>query len=336
MNISNIINFSLAKISGTKERVPLIAFCVAIVSMVYTVLYNLIFAIFGYVGIFGGIQSFLNVLSIIAFVVLAVYAILLFVKKKNVLHLLAGIFLILSYILGAALLTNLCWLVFAVCIAYPAFTGEDEELKNVAKLELLLVIVSVALNLLTLVLLRLPRFILGLYLVISSAVKAGSYILLLVLFLHEAENAGGVKTVVDSILAKVKGGRNSDETVQAAPATEPYKVENEVSNAATEPFVPVINEAPAEAAPNVPYAVGRGYQYKTVAGPVGLTINKNDSYGDGVQSYAAIISRESVGGWELDSIHEIPVTKNNGCLAALMGRPTTTVVFNMLIFRKEI
>ena len=76
-------------------------------------------------------------------------------------------------------------------------------------------------------------------------------------------------------------------------------------------------------------------QYKTVAGPVGLTINKKDSYADAVKQYAAIIDREAVGGWKLDCIQQIPVTKRNGCIAALMGNPVTTINFNMLVFSKE-
>lgn len=76
-------------------------------------------------------------------------------------------------------------------------------------------------------------------------------------------------------------------------------------------------------------------QYKTVAGPVGLTISKKDSYSEAVKQYAAIIDREAVGGWKLDCIQEIPVTKNNGCIAGLMGNATTTVTFNMLVFVKE-
>ena len=76
-------------------------------------------------------------------------------------------------------------------------------------------------------------------------------------------------------------------------------------------------------------------QYKTVAGPVGLTISKSDSYADAVKQYAAIIDREAVGGWKLDCIQQIPVTKNNGCIAGLMGNPTTTISFNMLVFSKE-
>ena len=81
-------------------------------------------------------------------------------------------------------------------------------------------------------------------------------------------------------------------------------------------------------------------QYKTVAGPVGLTISKNDSYAEAVKQYADIINREAVGGWKLDCIQEIPVTKDNGCLAGLgslggFGNATTTIRFNMLVFVKD-
>ena len=75
--------------------------------------------------------------------------------------------------------------------------------------------------------------------------------------------------------------------------------------------------------------------YKTVAGPVGLTINKRDSYEKAVRVYADIIEKEAVGGWELDCIQRIPVEKKLGCLSALFGKPTEQVTFNMLVFRKE-
>lgn len=76
-------------------------------------------------------------------------------------------------------------------------------------------------------------------------------------------------------------------------------------------------------------------QYKTVAGPVELTITRKESYADAVRQYAAIIDRETVGGWELDCIQQIPVTKKAGCLAGLFGSPDVTVFFNMLVFRKD-
>ncbi len=81
-------------------------------------------------------------------------------------------------------------------------------------------------------------------------------------------------------------------------------------------------------------------QYKTVAGPIGLTIQKNDSYADAVRQYAAIIDREAVGGWELLCIQEVPVTKNKGCLAGILSifglaNAYESVTFNMLVFVKK-
>lgn len=76
-------------------------------------------------------------------------------------------------------------------------------------------------------------------------------------------------------------------------------------------------------------------QYKTVAGPVELTITKKESYADAVKQYAAIIDAEVRGGWTLDCIQQIPVTKKAGCLASLFGGSDVTVFFNMLVFKKE-
>lgn len=76
-------------------------------------------------------------------------------------------------------------------------------------------------------------------------------------------------------------------------------------------------------------------QYKTVAGPVGLTIGSKDSYEKAVRMYADIIDREAVGGWELHLIQQIPVTQSVGCIAAIFGAKATTVTFNMLVFKKE-
>lgn len=76
-------------------------------------------------------------------------------------------------------------------------------------------------------------------------------------------------------------------------------------------------------------------QYKTVPGPVGLTIKKKDSYESAVRVYSDIIQREAVGGWKLDMIQQIPVTKKAGCIASLFGSHDTTVYFNMLVFSKE-
>ncbi len=81
-------------------------------------------------------------------------------------------------------------------------------------------------------------------------------------------------------------------------------------------------------------------QYKTVAGPVGLTIKAKDNYADAVKMYAAIIDREAVGGWQLEMIQPVYVEKNKGCLASLfaifgIGTATESCTFNMLVFSKE-
>ncbi len=76
-------------------------------------------------------------------------------------------------------------------------------------------------------------------------------------------------------------------------------------------------------------------QYKTVAGPVGLTIGSKDSYDKAVRQYAEIIQREAVGGWELAFIQQIPVIKQAGCLAGLLGEKSTQITFNMLVFKKD-
>lgn len=81
-------------------------------------------------------------------------------------------------------------------------------------------------------------------------------------------------------------------------------------------------------------------QYKTVAGPIGLTIQKNDDFASAVGLYADIINREAAGGWKLIFIQEVPVTKNKGCLAGCLsvlglGSAMETVTFNMLVFGKE-
>ena len=76
-------------------------------------------------------------------------------------------------------------------------------------------------------------------------------------------------------------------------------------------------------------------QYKSVPGPVGIIINRNDDYASAVKQYASIIDREAVGGWKFECIRKIPVTKKVGCLASLLGHEDVTVYMNMLVFSKD-
>ncbi|MDR2599264.1 MAG: hypothetical protein LBC73_03210 [Oscillospiraceae bacterium] len=52
-------------------------------------------------------------------------------------------------------------------------------------------------------------------------------------------------------------------------------------------------------------------QYKTIAGPIGLTAQTGEDYNFAVKQYAKIIDTEAVGGWELHLIQQITVRKRN-------------------------
>ena len=76
-------------------------------------------------------------------------------------------------------------------------------------------------------------------------------------------------------------------------------------------------------------------QYKSVPGPVGITISKKEDYASAVKQYASIIDSEAVGGWRFECIRKIPVTQKAGCLASLFGSEDITLYVNMLVFSKD-
>lgn len=76
-------------------------------------------------------------------------------------------------------------------------------------------------------------------------------------------------------------------------------------------------------------------QYKCVAGPGALAVKKMSQIQDAVSSYGEIITRETVGGWELDGIYPIQITKKAGLLGALVGLSDDNYEFNMLVFKKD-
>jgi hypothetical protein len=59
-------------------------------------------------------------------------------------------------------------------------------------------------------------------------------------------------------------------------------------------------------------------QYKSIAGPIGLTAESDQGYEDAVKKYAAIIDENAVGGWELLWIQQIPVTKEKVNIGSLI------------------
>ncbi len=350
MNFPEILSHIKTQVTQTKNKFSLALFAVLIVRSAYQVLYWLLFALFGAGRFFTGISNLLSVLNDIAIIVLGVYLIVLFVRKKQALHLASGILLIVACLIGGWL-SSICWLAFVVCIALPSLKNPDETVAGTAKLTLLAAAVSFVLSLLSGFLWGMPRFLCGILLMIFAAVNLVQIVLVAAVFLGEAQD-GEAKASVNELVSKVKNRSASpaQPQVEVAPSVADAAAPVEVSASVEAPApveTPVETEvapsvaaaAPAEIITEAPAAVSGshvGYQYKTVAGPVGLTISKNTNYADGVTNYAAIIAQESYDGWVFDSIHEIPVTKNNGCIAALMGRGSTTVYFNMLIFRREI
>ena len=60
-------------------------------------------------------------------------------------------------------------------------------------------------------------------------------------------------------------------------------------------------------------------QYKTIAGPIGLEAESGQDYEAAVKKYAAIIDAEAVGGWELQWIQMIPVTKLTNNISAMLA-----------------
>ena len=73
--------------------------------------------------------------------------------------------------------------------------------------------------------------------------------------------------------------------------------------------------------------------YKTVPGPVYLTVSKNGNYEEAV-------NQEAAGGWRLVQIQEVPVVEDKGCMAGCLsaigiGTRYNEKTFNMLVFERD-
>lgn len=69
-------------------------------------------------------------------------------------------------------------------------------------------------------------------------------------------------------------------------------------------------------------------QYKAVAGPKNINVNKGGTQG-AFDTFADIINREAQGGWEYHSMETITVTENPGCF-----QQPVPINYYMLIFVK--
>ena len=70
-------------------------------------------------------------------------------------------------------------------------------------------------------------------------------------------------------------------------------------------------------------------QYKAVAGPKNISVAKGDTQA-AFDSFANLINKESVGGWEYHSMETITVTEKPGCF-----QNPIPVNYYMLIFVRE-
>lgn len=71
-------------------------------------------------------------------------------------------------------------------------------------------------------------------------------------------------------------------------------------------------------------------QYKAVAGPKNINVGKGDTQA-AFNTFAELINREAIDGWEYHSMETITVTEKPGCL-----RQPTPINYYMLIFVKDI
>lgn len=71
-------------------------------------------------------------------------------------------------------------------------------------------------------------------------------------------------------------------------------------------------------------------QYKAVAGPKNISVNKGNTQG-AFDLFADIINKETRGGWEYHSMETIMITECPGCL-----RHPVVKNYYMLIFEKSV
>lgn len=75
-------------------------------------------------------------------------------------------------------------------------------------------------------------------------------------------------------------------------------------------------------------------QYKCVAGPKNLVVNKSEDMVKAVGQFSELINQNCKDGWDFFALEEVSVTRKPGCLAALFGAKDMTVSYNMLVFKK--
>ena len=72
------------------------------------------------------------------------------------------------------------------------------------------------------------------------------------------------------------------------------------------------------------------YTYKTVPAPANLIVKKDKDREKVVEQFGDLINKECKDGWEFYSMETITTTTQGGLLSK-----EESIVFNMLVFRKE-
>lgn len=368
MKLVEIISNVVGSIRDSKEKIPLILLAIPILTCAYWTIYWLLFIIAGYMYFLDSLGSFFSALSKICFFLLGIYMILLCLKEKAPIHAVAGAALIFRSLLPFLSVRTywgpaFVWLACGILLAIPSYLAQEAEDKKLGTQTLVVVAGYFVLSLL-LGIIPSSRigFFTGIHIAALYALFLVELLFILAVVLRSADKVGGIADYVSPAIAKLSGKFSSKQGVTNVLSRisdfsgrfsfDQAKSEIGFSDSGEDDFSSAQNK-PEHALESSDVllnaegisahtgglvgatAAGSRIQYKTVAGPVGLSISKRDSYESGVKQYAAIIDRESVGGWKLDSIYEIPVTKRAGCIASLFGLRDETVFFNMLIFSKE-
>jgi len=361
----NEIKVRFSEAVGGKSKVLIVGTALLALTCILGVLMGLTIRLFGYESGLMRMFFFFNGLpSKVGFALLAYYVWGIWRSGKNKLYLVAAVLLLIQMLMGFQRINNWGFLII-VCalplviavmlLGYAASQSEDDGQRQTAQLTMASGGGYFVLNVIyRLVLMRVgfSSFLLNgiMILLLNLALLV---ILALVFLLLSKQTyvspvsresvsgvAGGAASILGEMSSKLnnvaQNGREREtpsEEGEAAPKSD----STASAQIETEPDMPDEVKRAVETAVlkhSAAASVSGGWEYKTIAGPVALTVSKKDSYNQGVRTYADIIQSEAVGGWEFSHIQEIPVTKSPGCLGALMGKRGTTLFFNMLVFRR--
>jgi len=366
MNI-NLILEQLKGLLSTKYKKLLAALAILAGACVFGALAGLTFR-FAFSGFLWRLFGLFNGLpGKVALFLLAYQCAGKYKAEKNALHLAAAILLVVQGFSGFEMVT--VWGLGAVIRMIPMpvalvllcmdeMKSEDADEKMAAQLMMIVATGATVLQILAgicyfrVMIYGFPWFIAAVLLFVSNAaLLAETAVLVLQVSKGEyspvitKEHTAAAAAAAAGLAAKVTG-KDKEEKSEPDSAAPVLPAEGEQIAAPAAPVAVESGEGDSNAALEkaINAALGQklfvagdagNWEYKTVPGPAAVTVSKNEDYSHGVEAYGAIMQREAVGGWEFSHIQSVPVTKQVGCLAALLGQGNTTVFFNMLVFKRR-